>query len=88
MINDRPPRDVRPPSGPRDVTGDDITRGVHVAGRSEDVAGNGFLEESLSQFSPPAPQQGYSPINSSGLDPCSSSYEEEVVDLVRSAVSQ
>ena len=88
MINDRPPRDVRPPSGPRDVTGDDITRGVHVAGRSEDVAGNDFLEESLAKFSPPASRQGYSPINTSGLDSCSSSYEEAVADPVQSAVSQ
>ena len=87
MINDRPPRDVRPPSEPRDVTGNDITRGVHVADRSEDAMGNDFLGESLSQFPPPAPQHGYPFINTSRSGP-SSSYEETVAEPVQFSVSQ
>ena len=87
MINDRPPRDLRPPTESQSVTEDDITRGTHIAGRGEDAAGGDFLGEELSQLYSPAPRREHPLMNTGGPDPSSSSYSETFVEPLQSSVS-
>ena len=87
MINDLPPRDVPPSTEPRNVTGNDIIRDIHPAGRDEDFAYGDFLGEDFSQLPPPTLQQEYL-VNTSGLDPSSSLHSETSVGPSKPSVSQ
>ena len=86
MINDRPPRDA-PPTGVQNTSGDDTTHGIRPTDQDKDSTGPGdFPGEELPQPYSPTLRQGY-PLfmNTSGLDPSSSSKEETAANTAQSS---